>query len=135
MSLSETNQGENLETSPVPNKDDTINQSEIIDNKQIETEKKQTPEEILSDIEYHGESLKKYASWARVLLIEARNEGVSIDLSECEVLKKFADDGEISSQLYKIEQELSNIRTTIAKQGFRVGGYRVMEDLVEKHNS
>jgi len=78
------------------------------------------PTEILKYMAQMGRDLERYAIQAQVMIEEAKQRGILLDLSRNPALKKFAVFGEYEGMLIMLRSELMSVTSDIHTQGLNM---------------
>ena len=83
-------------------------------------QKEMEPTEVLKYMAQMGRDLEKYAIQAQAMIEEAKEKGISVDLSENQALKKFAPLGEYEVTLIKLRSEMMGVGSDLFTQGVKM---------------
>lgn len=78
------------------------------------------PDEILDYIQDMGKRLERAVVTTKAMIEEAKEKGIPVDLSQSEILKKFAPMGEYEVMLVKIQAELNRVGSELFNQGVKM---------------
>ena len=88
--------------------------------KSSESSEAMSPEAVLEYVEKMGKGLQEAALQARAMIAEAKERGISVDISQNPVLKKFEPENENEVALIHLQSDLHTIKIDLLNQGVKM---------------